>query len=431
MSVINRMLQDLDARGAAQPSPAVAPSTEAAAPARKVIDIPDTPFQVNAAARRRGGRRAAAKWRMWATAWAALAAACVYSASPQIMDSFGAGARSIKQQAVALWQAVPEVKLPTRVAAPAVAAPVASPVVVAAVAPRQGLAMDWTLSALVTESRPVHAAAKHAAMRSAQQPAEVVAVKQAVASINAPITAQTTAQAADLADKTAAVAAPAPAPVANATPSNAVSKYAGSERRFTMIDPPAAGATTSAVGRAASAYHRALDLADEGRDTAALEAAQDALRIDPQHAAARRLAASLALNLNRVDQAGAFIDEGLKADPNDAELQYLRARALVVSGMNEQALAALQSQARPTADALGLKAGLLAHEGQYPQAARAYEQALREQPSNATWWLGLGVACDAQGQAVPARNAFNRARALGTLRNDLQAWVEQKLASSN
>lgn len=419
MSVINRMLQDLDARGAGQPTSAAAEA--ATAPVRKALDIPDTPFQVNAAARRRGGRRGASAWRLWATAWAALAAACVYSASPQIMDSFGAGARSIKQQALALWHAVPEVKLPTRVAAPAVAAPVASPVVVAkesaplvaVAAPRQGLAMDWTLSALVAESRPVHAAVKHVATRPAQQPAEVVVA----------------AQATDVADKPAAVAAPAP--VANVAPANAASKYAGSERRFTMIDPPAAGATANAVGRAASAYHRALDLADEGRDTAALESAQDALRIDPQHAAARRLAASLALNLNRVDQAGAFIDEGLKVDPNDAELQYLRARALVVSGMNEQALAALQSQARPTADALGLKAGLLAHEGLYPQAARAYEQALREQPSNATWWLGLGVACDAQGQAVPARNAFNRARALGTLRNDLQAWVEQKLASSN
>ncbi len=344
------------------------------------------------------------------------------------MDAFGAGARNIEQQAMSVWHAVPDIKWPTRAAAP-----LASPAVVAkaaapAVAPqREGLAMDWTLSALVADSRPAHAAAKQAVARSAGQPAKVAVTATATATATATVPAPEPASE-HLADKMPAkVADVAVAPVAQP---NAASKYAGSERRFTMIDPPAAGAATSSVGRAASAYHRALDLSDEGRDSAALEAAQDALRIDPQHAAARRLAASLALNLNRIDQAGAFIDEGLKADPNDAELQYLRARALVMSGLNDQALAALQGQARPTADALGMKAGLLASEGQYLQAARAYELALREQPSNATWWLGLGVACDAQGQAVPARNAFNRARALGTLRNDLQAWVEQKLASS-
>lgn len=276
--------------------------------------------------------------------------------------------------------------------------------------------MDWTLSALVSESHSVRSP------RSA--PAAPLTTRTAAPTKAVQGGAQDRAH--DMADADVAPAAPVATPQPEAS-----SKYAGSERRYTMIDPPAAGFASSPVARAAAAYRRALDLSDEGRETAALDTALEALRIDPQHGAARRLAVTLALNLNRIEQANAWIDEGLKADPNDAEMQYLRARALVVSGLNEQALVALQGQSRPTPDALGLKAGLLAREGQYPQAARAYEQALRDQPTNATWWLGLGVAFDAQGQATPARNAFTRARALGTLRNDLQAWVEQKLASSN
>ncbi|WP_374590453.1 tetratricopeptide repeat protein [Aquabacterium sp.] len=373
MSVINRMLQDLDARGAAQPD-------TTAAPAAKRVDIPDLPYRVRARQRRRP-----MSWRVKATAMLALLA-CAYAATPR--HAIDGGWQRVNLQLSAFWHPVPAEQ------------PAARPVVVASVQPapaavapaavetrRNGLVMDGALSALAGPARVRHIPKVPAAPPAAR--AEVL---------------------------------PAAVPV-GAT--------AGNERRFTMIDPPAAGAATSPVARAAQAYHRALDLSDEGRDTAALEAALDALRIDPQHGAARRLAASLALNLNRVDQAGALIDEGLKANPNDAELQYQRARALVVSGLNEQALAELQGQTRPTADALGLKAGLLAHEGQYPQAARAYELALREQPSNATWWLGLGVACDAQGQSAAARNALNRARALGTLRPDLQNWVEQKLATIN
>lgn len=400
MSVINRMLQDLDARGAAQPD-------GAERPAPKQFNIPDLPYQVHARQRRRP-----MSWRVKATALLAVLA-CAYAATPR--HAIDSGWQRMNHQLSAFWHTVPAEQGAVRPVVVASARPAAVATLPAATeAARTGLTMDWTLSALVEPARVRHVA-QAPTERLAKAPAEVATEPGPTPAERAqPRPAQP-------APRAEAVAA-APAPVV---------QTAGNERRFTMIDPPAAGAATSPVARAAQAYHRALDLSDEGRDTAALEAALDALRIDPQHGAARRLAASLALNLNRVDQAGALIDEGLKANPNDAELQYQRARALLVSGLNEQALADLQAQARPTADALGLKAGLLAHHGQYPQAAQAYEQALREQPSNATWWLGLGVACDAQGQTLAARNALNRARALGTLRPDLQNWVEQKLATIN
>lgn len=408
MSVINRMLQDLDARGATQP----------------VHNIPDVPYKVNAKA-----RRDTHSWRWWAAAWLALAGAggyAVHQLAPTFESRTHAVANSwhrAQQQMASLWRWVPGVKPVAHLHSTASVASIASVVPTAAVSvastaqPAQpaatmsfGLTMDQTLSALVHDSHPVRVA-RHPAMHEAAHVAPTKTALKAVSKVPheaAPAQTETVAQ-------------PAVA---------AARQDAGNARRFTMIDAPAAGAGSSPMARAASAYRRALDLSDEGRDAAAIDAALEALRLDPQHSAARRIAVASALNLSRVEQANALIDEGLKADPNDAELQYLRARALVVSGLNDQALATLQGQAHPTADALGLKAGLLAGAGQYPQAARAYEQALRDQPSNATWWLGLGVACDAQGQAVSARNAFTRARALGTLRGDLQAWVEQKLASN-
>jgi MSHA biogenesis protein MshN len=74
---------------------------------------------------------------------------------------------------------------------------------------------------------------------------------------------------------------------------------------------------------------------------------------------------------------------------------------------------------------------LLARSGLNEQAVTAYEQALRTRPDNPTWWLGLGVALDAQGNKATAIEAYTRARTLGTLRPDLQAWLSQKLTASN
>lgn len=194
-----------------------------------------------------------------------------------------------------------------------------------------------------------------------------------------------------------------------------------------IIDPPAAGRVQSTGHQAVEAYRRALDQLEQGRDAVALDTLMQALKWDAQHLPARRVAIALALDQKQVDLAASLLDEGLKMEPRDSELLYLHARHLAVAGADDQALTALQQIDRPTVDALGLKAGLLAKTGRYAPAVAAYEQALRTRPDNATWWLGLGVAWQAQGQADMAKQAFVRARRLGQLSPDVQAWLDQQI----
>lgn len=194
-----------------------------------------------------------------------------------------------------------------------------------------------------------------------------------------------------------------------------------------MIDPPAAGRLLNTSNQAVEAYRRALDQIEQGRDAIALDTLVQALKWDAQHLPARRVAVALALDQKQMDLAASLLDEGLKLEPHDSELLYLHARHLVVAGSDDQALATLQQIDRPTVEALGLKAGLLAKTGRYAPAVSAYEQALKARPDNATWWLGLGVAWQAQGQADMAKQAFVRARRLGQLSPDVQAWLDQQI----
>jgi MSHA biogenesis protein MshN len=188
----------------------------------------------------------------------------------------------------------------------------------------------------------------------------------------------------------------------------------------------------SAAQLAALAYRQAGELAATGLSSQAIDKALEALRSDPDHGVARQLAAVLLFEKNRHDEARQLLAEGLARPQPDPQLhyqlQYLMARLMVEAGDRAGALQLLDRMAAPGADAHGLRAGILAQLGRYREAQTSYEAAVRLDPDNAQWWLGLGVALDAQQQPADARRAFQRARALGSLRGDLLAYVDQKLA---
>jgi MSHA biogenesis protein MshN len=185
----------------------------------------------------------------------------------------------------------------------------------------------------------------------------------------------------------------------------------------------------SAAQLAALAYRQAGELAATGLSSQAIDKAREALRSDPDHGAARQLAAVLLFEKHRLDEARQLLAEGLARPRPDPQLPYLMARLMVEAGDRAGALQLLEQMPAPGADAHGLRAGILAQLGRYREAQPSYEAAVRLEPGNAQWWLGLGVALDAQQQPADARRAFQRARALGSLRGDLLAYVDQKLAA--
>ncbi len=184
----------------------------------------------------------------------------------------------------------------------------------------------------------------------------------------------------------------------------------------------------SVAQRAAIAYQQAIDQAASGHSNAAIGLAIDALKSDPDHLAARELAAVLMIENKRLDDAFSLMREGLDRQPAQPHLIMLLARIEAESGSAQAALDRLSAAPALDVDGHGLRAALLARAERYSEAAGAYEAAVRLQPDNAVWWFGLGVSLDSSGQAALARQALQRARSLGSLRGDALAYVEQKLA---
>ena len=245
--------------------------------------------------------------------------------------------------------------------------------------------------------------------------------------LQASVAPRAVAQAAPMA--TAAVAQTAALTPAATTPPLALSApvaLAAPTLRGTAEKHPVA---PSAGQRATLAYRQALDLGASGHSSAAIDRALEALAADPDHAGARQLAAVLMFEARRLDEAGALLRAGLDRMPQQPRLAYLLARLKAETGDADGALALLPAGTALAGEAHGLRAAILARQGRYTEALPAYEAALRQDPGNATWWLGLGLALEANQQIDLARQALRRARALGTLRPDVQTYIEQKLAS--
>ncbi len=184
-----------------------------------------------------------------------------------------------------------------------------------------------------------------------------------------------------------------------------------------------------AAQRAQSLFRQGLELAGTGHARAALDKLQEALKLDAGLLSARHGAATLWLELGQPAQAETLALQGLELAPQEPRLIYLLARILADRGDAAGAIARLDSSRALDADGFGLRAGLLSQQGNFQRALADYEQAVRQQPGNSLWWLGLGVALEAAGHAPQARQAYTRAQTIGIARHDLNLFVDQKLAS--
>ncbi|MEN3275448.1 MAG: biosis protein MshN [Massilia sp.] len=383
MSLINKMLQDLDARGNAR---------SAGVPA----DIKPVP-------RREDGLRARLPLRRIAAITAAL-----------LVVALGVTAWGVLPIKGKTYDAPPA----AQPAAPAPPAPGPAPVTVAEVAP-----------------------APTAPGSAASAPGQVPAAQPSGATPEARVdTAAARSAAATAAPATTAKAAAAPA--RRALPQAAPKAASDAARTKAAAGASAGVESTPAApgeqGRADSgqgagqgaeiAYRRALAGLQEGRVSEAIAGLQAALRISPKHDAARQTLVGLLVEQNRGDEAMGQLQQALTLDPRQPALAMLLARLQIERGKSGiDTLLHTLPYAAGSGDYAAFLAGALQRQGRYGEAAAQYQAALHTAPANAVWWMGLGIALQADKRNAEALDAFRQARALGTLSPDLQSFVERRL----
>jgi MSHA biogenesis protein MshN len=406
MSLINKMLQDLDARGTApgQSFPS------------NIKPVAREPYRMN---KRAAAAAVAGSFAGLAVAW------------------FG----------WSQYQAARPARTPVPVP---VAAPAAKPAPIAPAAPAAGMAS--TITVTPAGSAPA-AEAVFDAPAEAKAPAKTQKVEQAdkAERVLPALRREEQARIARARRQEAGYVAPAAKTVAPVEPDSPEAREA---RRAMMVElearetrkatlaararsragtvadkrAAAAGRQESATQRAEGEYRRALASLQDGRMIETIASLESALRIDPSHEAARQTLVGLLVEQKRTDEAMRQLQLGLTQDPRQPALAMLLARLQIEGGGSGiETLTRTLPYVGANPDYHAFLAGALQRQQRHREAAAEYQTALRGAPANAVWWMGLGISLQLDKRNAEALEAFQKARSSGTLSQELQAFVERKV----
>jgi len=293
-------------------------------------------------------------------------------------------------------------------------------------------ALTWTLGAHSAQPHAMATAAV-AVPVAAPAPTPVVVVQTptpvviaaAATPASAAIPATTRATAAPVtvpaAASTLVATAPTAAPIAAPKP---IADAPAPEPRIEKRAP-----TRTAHERAEAAYQRGIAAHQQAQLADASSAYASALREEPAFAPARQALAGVLIAQGRGDDARALLAEGLALAPRQPGLAMMLARLHAERGELQQAADVLQAAAIVSAspEERAFHAAILQKLDRHGEAAELFAAALRVTPTNGVWWMGLGMSLAADGRNDTAREAFNRARASGTLSPELAQYVEQRV----
>jgi MSHA biogenesis protein MshN len=189
-------------------------------------------------------------------------------------------------------------------------------------------------------------------------------------------------------------------------------------------------ASSTARDRAAAEFRRAVNLVNQGRVAEGLNGLRGALKIDPSYDAVRQTLVALLIEAKRMDEAAAVLQDGLALDPSNTGFVVLLARVMVERNDVNGALALLQKHAQTgdsNAEYHAFAAALYQRLDRHGDAVAEYQAALRLAPNAGVWWIGLGLSQQALNRPKDAVDAFQRAKASGTLAPELAEFTDRRL----
>jgi len=149
--------------------------------------------------------------------------------------------------------------------------------------------------------------------------------------------------------------------------------------------------------------HRRGNFAD------AIQAYDEALRLDPEYAAAWKCKGDALDAVGRTSEAMEAYDEAIQLDQNLSSAWYKKGNILYYQGKNDEALRAYEEVIRldPNfAPAWNGKGDALMNQARHAAALVAYDEAINQYPNYVAAWFGKSYALEALGRSDEAKGAW-------------------------
>jgi MSHA biogenesis protein MshN len=200
--------------------------------------------------------------------------------------------------------------------------------------------------------------------------------------------------------------------------------------RRVKLTTEAAIKTVTPQQKSENHYKQALSLLQQGRVSEARDALAQSLEEDPFNHNARQTLVGLLVDSRHAADAIAVLQEGVRIAPEQSGFAMALARLQVEAGDRAAGLQTLERDVKYAGDDAeyhAFYAALLQRENRHDEAVSHYLIALRGDPANTSWLVGVGISLQEQGKFSDAREAYERARMIGDLTPELSAFVDQRL----
>ncbi len=255
-----------------------------------------------------------------------------------------------------------------------------------------------------------------------------VATEVAVAASAIPATAPVATQS----RKVAALASPPPiAAASDSSTPDKVEPPAPPPKTVATSPKATDGKTYDAKQVSANLLGEAVMLDQQGHQEEAKVPLQRALAANPLDIRARQMLIQLQLDTGQVEKAGALLAEGQRLLPEQSNFTLTLARFKVDGGDVGGAIRLLEAgraSARNEPQYHAFLAALLLRVQRYDEAVEHYLVALRSDPANPNWLVGVGVALENVGKHADAAEAYRRADGTANLPPEMASFLSERLA---
>jgi Tfp pilus assembly protein PilF len=175
-------------------------------------------------------------------------------------------------------------------------------------------------------------------------------------------------------------------------------------------------------------FRRAALYLNQGRVSEAEDQLVGALHADPSHVAARQAYVALLLEQRRNDAAQRVLRDALAKDPSQPVFSLALARILAEQ---HDYMAALDVMDRAggvskNADFQAVRGAVMQRLGRHQEAVDAYLAAIQGGVQPATTWVGLGISLEALGRRSEASQAYRRSLG-GALTREVRDYAESRV----